>query len=136
MFDRTEKRIVDFTMALRHADIAGAPFEAAGLRLIDSIGVGLAAGDAAPVRALRDIAPVVSGGRRARLWRTGLYTTPDHAALTNGTMIRYFDMSDAYTQISTAHPSDNIAGLIALAESEGRSFADLILSIVVSYEIQ
>ena len=136
MIDQTERRIVEFTESLTFSDIGEASVEAAKLRLIDSIGVALAAGDAAPVAALRSMAPIVSDGRRARLWQTGLYTTPDHAALTNGTMIRYLDMSDAYTLVSTAHPSDNIAGLIALAESEGRSVADLILAVVVSYEIQ
>jgi 2-methylcitrate dehydratase PrpD len=46
-------------------------------------------------------------------------TTPDIAAFVNGTMVRYFDFSDAYISLETGHPSDNVHACLAVAESEG-----------------
>jgi hypothetical protein len=57
------------------------------------------------------------------------------AALVNGTMVRYLDMSDAHLRLSAAHPSDNIPGLMAIAEITGASGKDLMLAIAISYEV-
>jgi len=136
MIDQTENCIVDFTCSIDLSDIGNRTFHAARMRIIDSIGVAIAACDAPTISALINI-PFSSGGNTgARIWKTGAFTSLGHAALINGTMVRYLDMSDAYTQISTAHPSDNIAALIALAEANGNSFGDLVLAIIISYEIQ
>jgi len=136
MIDQTENCIVDFTCSIDFSDISSRTFHAARMRIIDSIGVAIAARDAPTISALINI-PFSSGGNGgARIWKTGAFTSLGHAAQINGTMVRYLDMSDAYTQISTAHPSDNIAALAALAEANGNSFGDLVLAIIVSYEIQ
>lgn len=136
MIDQTENCIVDFTCSIDLSDINSRTFHAARMRVIDSIGVAIAACDAPTISALINI-PFSSGGNTgARIWKTGVFTSLSHAALINGTMVRYLDMSDAYTQISTAHPSDNIAALVALAEANGNSFGDLVLAIIISYEIQ
>jgi 2-methylcitrate dehydratase len=63
-------------------------------------------------------------------------TTPDIAAFVNGTMVRYFDFSDAYISLETGHPSDNVPACLAVAESEGANGEELLIAIVLGYEIQ
>ena len=72
------------------------------------MGCALAASDAAPVRAARDLALDVHGSSPATLLGTTDTTTPDMAAFVNGTMVRYLDFNDSYNGKDIAHPSDNI----------------------------
>ncbi len=134
--DKTAAQLVDFTAGLRYSDIPASTIKAVKGRLLDSMGCAMAALVAPPVRAVRRLAVPVAGNDGARIFGTMVRTTPDLAALVNGAMVRYLDMSDAYLMTSTAHPSDNIPGLIAIAEQTGASGKDLIQAIVISYEIQ
>jgi 2-methylcitrate dehydratase len=133
--DKTEKQLVDFASGLAYSDLPKAMIRATKGRMIDSMGCAMAALLAPPVKALRHVAlPVANGG--ARLFGTLVRTAPDMAALVNGTMVRYLDMSDAHLRLSSAHPSDNIPGLMAIAEITGASGKDLMLAIAIAYEVQ
>lgn len=133
--DRTESRLVGFAGSLEYADLPVAAVHAAKLRVIDSLGVALAASHAPTVRAVARLAPRVSRGRRARLFGSLDWTTPEDAAMVNGAMVRYLDMSDAFLSASTAHPSDNLPALMAVAEAHGCSGQDLLLAMVICYEV-
>src|SRR5206468_4534006 len=102
--DATTRRLVDFALAYRFEDLPASTVHAAKARLLDSAAVGLAAYAAPPVRILRKCAPRVEGPWAATLWGTRDKTTPDHAALVNGTMVRYLDLNDAYR--SEEHTSE------------------------------
>ncbi len=104
--------------------------------MIDSLGCGLAASDADPVRAARDLALDVQGSSPATLLGTNSTTTPDMAAFVNGTMVRYLDFNDSYNGKDIAHPSDNIPAVLAAAEAHGASGRDLITAIALAYEVQ
>ena len=133
--DKTEKQLVEFAGGVAYSDLPKAMVRATKGRMIDSMGCAMAALLAPPVRAARRVAlPVASGG--ARLFGTLVRTSPEMAALVNGTMVRYLDMSDAHLRLSAAHPSDNIPGLMAIAEVTGASGKDLMLAIAISYEVQ
>jgi 2-methylcitrate dehydratase len=133
--DKTEKQLVEFASGVAYSDLSKAMVRATKGRMVDSMGCAMAALLAPPVRAARRVAlPVAEGG--ARLFGTLVRTTPDMAALVNGTMVRYLDMSDAHLRLSAAHPSDNIPGLMAIAEITGASGKDLMLAIAISYEVQ
>lgn len=134
--DKTEKQLVDFAHGLAYADLPKAMVRATKGRVVDSMGCAMAALLSPPVRALRRVAPTVADKDGARLFGTLTRTTPDMAALVNGTMVRYLDMSDAHLRLSSAHPSDNIPGLMAIAEITGASGKDLLLAIAISYEVQ
>ena len=134
--DATTARLVDFTLGFDAARLPRAAVHAAKARVLDSIGCGLAAYFAPPVRALRRVAPEVTGSWAARLWGSGARTTPDLAALVNGSMVRYLDLNDAYRTLDAAHPSDNLPGLLAVAEARALPGRDLILALAISYEIQ
>ena len=134
--DETTKRVVDFAAHLTWDDLPREAVHAAKARLLDSIGVALAAFGAPPARIARSIAPSVHGPWSARIWGSGARTTPDIAAFVTGSMVRYLDLNDAYRTLDASHPSDNLPGILAVTEALGGSGRDFILALAISYEIQ
>ena len=61
---------------------------------------------------------------------------PDWAAFATGCCIRYFDYNDTYLSKEPAHPSDNIAAALAVAESAGANGRAMITAIALAYEVQ
>jgi 2-methylcitrate dehydratase len=133
--DALEGRIIDFALGLRFEDLPPAAVRAAKMRVIDSIGVAMAAYLAPPARIARRLAPMTMGGRQARLWGPLTYTTIDMAAFANGVMVRYLDLNDAWRTKDAHHPSDYLPGIIAVAEAYGCSGRDVIVALAVAYEI-
>ncbi|MCG8543987.1 MAG: MmgE/PrpD family protein [Alphaproteobacteria bacterium] len=134
--DKTARQLVEFTRSIDYGDLSKATRQAAKTRMIDTMGCAMAALLAPPVRVARRLAVPIAGDSGSRLFGTLTRTTPDLAGFVNGAMVRYLDMSDAFLMTSTAHPSDNIPSLMALAEATGASGKDLLLATVISYEIQ
>jgi len=134
--DATTRRIAEFAMNLGWDDLPASAVHAASARLLDSIGVALAAFGAPPVRAARSVVPEVTGAWSARIWGNGYRTMPELAAFVTGSMVRYLDLNDAYRTLDASHPSDNLPGLLAVAEAIGASGRDFILALAISYEIQ
>jgi 2-methylcitrate dehydratase len=58
------------------------------------------------------------------------------AAWANGVAVRELDMHDTFLAADYSHPGDNIPPLLAVAQQCGRSGAELLRGILVSYEIQ
>src|SRR5207245_6883883 len=50
--------------------------------------------------------------------------------------IRYLDYNDTYLALEPAHPSDNLAAVLAVGEVAGAGGRDLITAAVLAYEIQ
>jgi len=134
--DSTTDQLLTFTCTLGRRDLPPAAVEAALARLLNCIGVSIAALEAPPVRIARALAPRVTEGASARLFGTLTPTTPEMAAFVNGAMTRFLDMSDTRVMAAVSHPADALPGLIAVAEAEGASGSDLLLAIVVAYELQ
>ncbi len=105
-------------------------------RIIDSLGCAIGAFNADPVKISRKVAEAARYSKGSTLFGTRKKTTPDLAAFVNGIMVRYFDYNDTYLSKEPAHPSDNIGPCFSVAESEGATGKDLLLSIVLAYEIQ
>jgi 2-methylcitrate dehydratase len=105
-------------------------------RVIDSLGCGIGAFGEAPVRISRKVAEAARDRQGSTLFGTRKKTTQDLAAFVNGIMVRYFDYNDTYLSKEPAHPSDNIGPCFSVAEAEGVNGKDLLLSIILSYEIQ
>tara|TARA_B100000674_G_scaffold497575_1_gene531858 strand:- start:725 stop:2095 length:1371 start_codon:yes stop_codon:yes gene_type:complete len=134
--DETEKRLIKFTSSITYDDLTPAVIKATKIRLIDSFGCALGAINAPTVKAAENISAPVEEGRSARIFGTLKRVSVEHATLVNSAMVRYLDLSDAYLMRSTAHPSDNIPGILALGEAIDALPQDLLVAIVVSYEIQ
>ena len=134
--DAMVRRMVDFAAGVELEHLPPAAVHAAKARLIDSVGVAMAALDAPPANAARRLAQPTAGRYRARLFGTGIATTPDMAAFVNGIMVRYLDFNDAYRTLDASHPSDNLPGILAMTEALGAGGRDFILALGISYEVQ
>lgn len=60
----------------------------------------------------------------------------EYAAFANGALVRALDFNDTYLAKEPAHPSDNIAAVIAAAQVGRKSGLETILAIANAYEIQ
>jgi 2-methylcitrate dehydratase len=128
------ERLAGYAHGLRYDDLDDATVERVKAHIIDSIGCGLAAFDEKPVRICRDVV-LASGGGGATVIGTKRRVAPDLATFANGAAFRYLDLNDAYVGRITGHPSDDIAACLAVAEAERSTAAELIVAIVLAYEI-
>ncbi len=136
MEDSTVQRLVNYTASLRFNDLPDEVVQQVKRLIIDSLGCGIRAFNSPPVKIARKLASNYSGTKSATLLGTTIQSTPDLAAFVNGIMVRYLDFNDNYAGKSNAHPSDNVAPMIAAAEASHATGEDLITGIVLSYEIQ
>src|SRR5258706_2174459 len=127
------ERLAAYAHDLRYEDLDAATIERAKTIVIDPIGCGVGAWDERPVRACREIALSVTGP--ATVIGTHRRTTIELAAFANGAAFRYLDFNDTYVGRFAAHPSDNIAACLAVAEAERASAQELIAAIVIAYEV-
>src|SRR5450432_1624779 len=129
------RRLADYAGSLRAADLDSSTIERAKVHLLDSLGCGLAAFKEGPVSAVRELA-FASGGTAATVIGTKRRATLEWATFANGAAIRADDINDVYVGRGTGHPSDNIAACLAAAEGAGASGAELLLGIVLAYEVE
>lgn len=131
------EKLARWTDRLRYSDLTPAAIHETKRRVIDSLGTALGAYGSKPASIARATAlslPYPKGG--AALVGTTHRTTPDMAAFANGAHIRYLDYNDTYLSKEPAHPSDNIAATLAVAQAANKSGRDFILATVIAYEIQ
>ena len=129
------ERLSRYALSLRYADLDPTVIHVTKQRLVDSVGCALGSFDSPPVRSARHLSESVPVPL-STVMGTRHRTTPDMAAFVNGTMVRHFDFNDGYIGREVGHPSDNIPPCMAVAEAEEASGEDLILAIVLAYEIQ
>ena len=127
------ERLAAYADRLRFEDIDAATIERVKTHLIDTIGCGIGALDEGPVGICRNVALAVGGN--ATIIGTNSRTTAELASFANGAAFRYFDFNDTYVGRFSVHPSDHIAACLAVAETERASTRDLILAIVIAYEV-
>jgi 2-methylcitrate dehydratase len=132
------EKLAAYANGLRYDDLDAATIERVKVLLVDTLGCGLAAFDDAAVRICREVA-LSPGGGPSTVIGTDRRTTPDLAAFANGAAFRNLDLNDIYVPPRAggqgAHPSDHIAACLAVAEAERASAKDLMVAIVVAYEI-
>ena len=132
------EKLAAYADRLRYEDLDAATIERVKVLLVDTIGCGLLAFDDEAVRICREVA-LAPGGGPSTVIGTERRTTPDLAAFANGAAFRSQDLNDIYVAPRAgsqgAHPSDHIAACLAVAEAEHASAADLIVAIVLAYEI-
>jgi 2-methylcitrate dehydratase len=129
------EELSQYGFSLNYSDMTPLAIERVKQRLLDSLACALGSYGSAPVmnasrfaRSVPAESSTIFGGRHR--------STPDIAAFVNGTMVRYLDYNDGYMSKEPGHPSDNIPASLAVAEAEGAPGEDLILAIVIAYEIQ
>jgi len=136
MGDKTVERLANYAASLEYDDLPSDVVHQVKRLVVDSLGCGIGAFNSVTAKSVRAMASSYTSTRAATLLGTVMRTTPDLAALANGAMVRYLDFNDNYAGKSNAHPSDNVAPLMAVAEAFDASGRDLITGIVLAYEVQ
>jgi 2-methylcitrate dehydratase len=130
------ERFTRYCQALCYDDLPSAVVQEVKRRVLDSLGCAFGAWNALPCRIARRIGQTVTVAGGATLWGTNYKTLPDLAAFANGSLVRYLDFNDTYLAKEPAHPSDNIAAILAAGEVAGASGRRVIQAITLAYEVQ
>ncbi len=133
--DPIEARITDYVYELSFADLTPQAIQETKTRLLDSFATSLAAYHSPPVVAIRNFALASHSEQGSTLLGTSHKSPVYDAAFYLGTMIRALDWNDTYLNKEPAHPSDNIPACLNVAEAEGKSGKDLLLAMVIAYEL-
>ena len=131
-----ERAMIDYAAGLRFDELSPPVLHHARRRVIDTVAGALAACESTPARIARRLAPEVTKGRSARLFGSLTRTSPEMAAFANGVTVRFLDINDTHRTVDGSHPSDNLSGVLAVAEDLGASGRDFLLALTISYEIQ
>lgn len=126
--------LADYARSLAYPRLPAEVVHEVKRRLLDSLGCAFGAWDAAPCRIARRLAQAVKVPTGATVWGTSHKTLPDLAAFANGALVRYLDFNDAYLSKEPAHPSDNLAPVLAVGEATRASGKRVIEAIVLAYE--
>ncbi|MBL4826321.1 MAG: MmgE/PrpD family protein [Spongiibacteraceae bacterium] len=129
------EEISAYAASLAYRDFDQLTIDTVKKRVVDSLACALGSLNSTPITALQNFAKTVPV-HQSTIIGSSRKTTPDIAALVNGSMVRYLDYNDGYIGKELGHPSDNIPACLAVAEAEGKTGPDLILAIVLAYEIQ
>lgn len=130
------RKIAQWANNLTYDKLDDAAIHEVKRRVIDSIGCALGAYNANPVKIARAKAMSVNDTKAGYVLGTKHSTTPDLAAFANGAAFRYLDYNDTYLSKEPAHPSDNLAAVLAVSQAAGKSGKDAVLAAVIAYEIQ
>src|SRR5215510_4621775 len=128
-------RLADYACQLRFEDLPAPTIHEAKRRFIDSIATACGAMDADAYAIARRCALRVEGKPGAGLFGGGR-SSIEWATFVNGLLIRYLDYNDTYLSLEPAHPSDNLAPVLAVGEAFGATGRELITAAVLAYEIQ
>ncbi len=129
-------QLAQFGCSLQFEDLSQNVVHEVKRRLIDSLGCALGAWHEEPATIARTVASDFSATNGATIFGTNHKAPPDWAAFANGCQIRYFDYNDTYLSKEPAHPSDNFAAVLAVAESVGATGREIITATAIAYEVQ
>src|SRR6202047_4017672 len=145
--DRLLQEIADYTLAVDSINSEEA-IHTARLCLMDTLGCGLLALNYPACTKL--LGPVVEGATMpaagARVPGTSYELDPVRAAFNVGAMVRGLDSNDTWLAAEWGHPSDNLGGILAVADyfsrkraregEAGLTIRDLLLAMIQAHEIQ
>jgi len=126
---------------------SGEAFETARFALMDSIGCALLALRYPEcTKLIGPVLPDTSVPLGSRVPGTAFELDPIKAAFDIGTLIRWLDFNDAWLADEWSHPSDNLGGILAVADyvsrrhtAEGKAgltMRDVLTAMIKAYEIQ
>jgi 2-methylcitrate dehydratase len=135
--DDVARRIVDFVDGLDSGALNAAVIHEAKRRLVDSFGCMVGGLDSQPAAIARRLAGQAPDGLSATAAGLPAKTTIEMAAFANTVMVRYLDYNDMYftPRGGGQHPSDLIPVALATGEALRSSGVDVLLSVVIAYEI-
>jgi 2-methylcitrate dehydratase len=129
------QRFAAYATRLKYDNIPVAAIHEAKRRLIDSFATAVGAMSSDAFAIARACALKMSSTPGATLLGGGK-SNVEWATFVNGLLIRYLDFNDTYLSKEPAHPSDNLAPVLAVGESVGATGRDMLTAAVLAYEIQ
>jgi len=131
----TSSDVVSFVVGLRWAQVPAAVRRRLGMLCLDA-SVAARAGRALPVaRIITDHATTAMGGDEATCLLDGRRASAAGAALANGTVMNAVDYDDGHA-LAKGHPGAVIVpAALAVAEATGASHEELLLAVLVGYEV-
>lgn len=128
--------LAEWACALKYEDLSPAAIEKAKLFWYDSIGCGLGGSQQEDAHILLAHYKDMGGTGPCTCFVSGFKTNPVDAAFLNDHMIRAMDYNDIYWKADPCHPSDIIAGPLALCEYLKLGGKELILATIIAYEVE
>lgn len=136
MSQELAKQLASYAHELDYTDLDADTVQIVKKRMIDSLACAYAAADAEPVQNVLGYATTKTGEPTAALLCDERTASVEHAALANGTLIRYLDWNDTYLAAEPAHPSDNLGAILSVADAYDSTGKETIRAIALGYEIQ
>ncbi len=139
-FDQPIIDIVDY--ALNYKIDSELAYETARYCLLDTLGCGLQALDfPACTKLLGPLVPGLTMQNGARVPGTSFELDPVQAAFNIGAIIRWLDFNDTWLAAEWGHPSDNLGGILAVADWLTRNghpvtMRDVLTGMIKAHEIQ
>jgi 2-methylcitrate dehydratase len=139
-FDQVIVDIVDYVLNYKVESTLA--YETARYCLLDTLGCGLQALDfPACTKLLGPLVPGLTMTNGARVPGTSYELDPVAAAFNIGTIIRWLDYNDTWLAAEWGHPSDNLGGILAVADWMTRNghkltMRDVLTAMIKAHEIQ
>jgi 2-methylcitrate dehydratase len=135
MSEPLARRFARYAHELRFEHLPAEVVHEAKRRFIDSFATAVGAMPSEAYAVAKRCAQRVSSEPGATLLGGGR-SSVEWATFVNGLLIRFLDFNDTYLSLEPAHPSDNLAPVLAVGEAVGAGGKDLITAAVLAYEIQ
>jgi 2-methylcitrate dehydratase len=139
--DKVLTLIADY--ATKYPITSAEAYETARYCLMDTLGCGLEALEyPACTKLLGPIDPETVVPRGAKVPGTRFQLDPVQAAFSIGAMIRWLDFNDTWLAAEWGHPSDNLGGILAVADwlsrnqSQSLLVKDVLTAMIKAHEIQ
>jgi 2-methylcitrate dehydratase len=130
------RTMAQFALGLTYEQAPQAAVREAKRFLLDSVGCALAALDHEDVQQAHTYIRELGGNRQATVIGYGTKTNIADAALMDALLIRAMDYNDIYWKQDPSHPSDVIPAALTPAEWKGRSGKELLVGILIAYELE
>jgi 2-methylcitrate dehydratase len=125
--DATSRRIVEYARAFSAGDLTPRLQDAFANTMLDTIASLVSGFESEPARICARLARAQRSDLRSTVLGYGIVTTPELAAYANSSMIRHTDFND--------HTSDMIGGVLAVGEAVHASGTDVMMAIVLAYQV-
>lgn len=144
-FDPIIREIADFTV--KNIEFSPEAYKTASLSLLDALGCAFLALEFREcTKLLGPLVPDTFVPHGARVPGTDYVLDPVQAAFNLGTMVRWLDYNDTWLAAEWGHPSDNIGGILAVADYQNHFYQKsnhapltikkVLESIIKAHEIQ
>jgi 2-methylcitrate dehydratase len=129
------QRLAEYACQLHFEDLPAPVVHETKRRFIDSFATAAGAMDADAYAIALRCARRVQGNPGAGMIGGG-HSSVEWATFVNGLLIRYLDYNDTYLSLEPAHPSDNLAAVLAVGDMVGAGGPEMITAAVLAYEVQ